>query len=88
LISRSVLPFYWAPENATSEVDFIIQRDHHIVPIEVKSSENLKTRSLKLYADRYAPAHCIRTSLSGYQTQSWMMNIPLYGFLHWLSSPL
>ena len=88
LISRSIQPFYWAPENATSEVDFIIQRDHHILPIEVKSSENLRSRSLKLYAERFVPTHCIRTSLSGYQTQSWMRNIPLYGFLNWLSSPI
>jgi hypothetical protein len=87
LVSRSMQPFYWAPDNATSELDFLIQKDHHIVPVEVKSAENVKSRSLKVYYDRYQPPWCIRTSLAGYQTQSWMKNIPLYGFLTWISSP-
>jgi len=45
---------------------------------------NLKSKSLRVYHDRYHPIRCIRTSLAGYQQQDWMENIPLYGFQDWL----
>ena len=67
-----------------SEVDFVIQKDNLIIPIEVKSAENVKSRSLRVYFDKYHPKVCIRTSLSGYQKQEWLQNIPLYGFQQWL----
>jgi predicted AAA+ superfamily ATPase len=40
--------FYWTAENATAEVDFIIQKANDIIPIEVKAEENLKSKSLKV----------------------------------------
>ena len=80
LICHAIQAYYWAPENKTSEVDFLIQKANTIVPIEVKSAENVKSRSLKLYVDQYAPERCIRTSLLPYQHQVWMENIPLYAF--------
>jgi predicted AAA+ superfamily ATPase len=85
LVSQSYQAFYWNPENARSEVDFVIQKDNIVIPIEVKSATNLKSRSLRVYFDKYQPKVCIRTSLSGYQKQDWVQNIPLYGFQHWLS---
>jgi uncharacterized protein len=88
LINQSYPAFYWNPENAKSEVDFVIQKENLLIPIEVKSKENLKSRSLRVYYDKYHPAICIRTSLSGYQKQSWMQNIPLYGFQQWLSESI
>lgn len=84
LICQDFQPFYWAPVNARSEVDFLIQKEEHIIPIEVKSSENLRSRSLRVYHDHYRPDICIRTSLAGFQKQEWMENIPLYFFHHWL----
>jgi len=88
LVNKNYTPFYWAPENAKSEVDFIIQKENQIVPIEVKSAENLKSRSLRLYFDKYQPPVCIRTSLAGYQKQEWMENIPLYSIQNWLKHNL
>jgi len=87
LVTRSQQAFYWSPDMALSEVDFVIQKDNLIIPIEVKAAENLKSRSLRVYFDKYKPAVCIRTSLSGYQKQEWMQNIPLYGFQQWLNHP-
>lgn len=84
LVTQSYQAFYWNPENALSEVDFVIQKDNLIIPIEVKSAENVKSRSLRVYFDKYQPQQCIRTSLSPYQKQDWMQNIPLYGFQNWL----
>jgi len=88
LVSQGYQSFYWAPENARSEVDFLIQKQNQVVPIEVKSAENLKSRSLRVYYDKFHPSTCIRTSLSGYQKQQWMQNIPMYCFNHWLKEEL
>ncbi|MFN9856395.1 MAG: ATP-binding protein [Bacteroidota bacterium] len=84
LIVRGYRPYYWAPDNSQTEIDFLIQRENQVVPIEVKSAENLKSRSLRSYYDRYQPNLCIRTSLAGFKTQDWMQNIPLYFFHQWL----
>ena len=80
--------FYWNPENATSEVDFIIQKNNTLVPVEVKSAQNLKSRSLRVFFEKYHPLLCVRTSLAPYKEQDWMTNIPLYAFEQWLSGKL
>jgi len=69
---------YWTNERSTAEVDFVIQHHGEIVPIEVKATENLKAKSFKLFCEKYAPETAIRTSLSNYQKESWMINVPLY----------
>lgn len=84
LISQGYHPYYWAPENSQTEIDFLIQKENQVVPIEVKSAENIKSKSLKSYHDKYQPKVCIRTSLAGFKTQEWMQNIPLYFFHQWL----
>lgn len=70
---------YWTNEKSTSEVDFVIQENGKIIPIEVKSGENLKAKSFKLFCEKYKPETAIRTSLSDYKTEIWMTNIPLWG---------
>jgi predicted AAA+ superfamily ATPase len=85
--SQSITCYYWSPEGGTSEVDFIIQRQDQIVPIEVKSGLNVRSRSLRVYYDKYNPQMCIRTSPNDYEEQSWMTNIPLFSFLSWLKTP-
>ncbi len=82
--SKSIDCHYWSPEGGTSEVDFVVQREDRIVPVEVKSGSNLRSRSLRVYFDKYQPAECIRTSPTDFVDQSWMKNIPLYSFLRWL----
>lgn len=88
LVSQSQHAYYWSPDAGKSEIDFVIQKDNLIIPIEVKAAENLKSRSLRLYFDKYQPPICIRTSLSGYKKQEWMENIPLYALQQWLSKPV
>ena len=46
---------YWTPDTGTAEVDFVIQSKGEIVPIEVKAEENLKSKSLKSYREKYSP---------------------------------
>ncbi|HGJ67593.1 TPA: ATP-binding protein [bacterium] len=69
---------YWSADNARSEVDFLIQYDTAIIPLEVKSAENLQAKSLKVYRDKFSPPVCLRTSLSGYRQETWLTNLPLY----------
>jgi hypothetical protein len=70
---------YWTNERSTSEVDFIVQEEGEIVPIEVKSGENLRAKSFKLFCEKYSPAKAFRTALTLYKKEDWMTNIPLYG---------
>jgi hypothetical protein len=79
IIYKGHQPYYWSTQESMAEVDFVIQKNQEIIPIEVKSSENLKSRSLRTYFDKYKPNTCLRTSLSNYKKQDWMENIPLYG---------
>lgn len=71
--------FYWTAENATAEVDFLLQLQNEIIPVEVKAEENLKSKSLKVYFEKYAPKKVVRTSMSPYRKETWMTNLPLYG---------
>lgn len=69
---------YWTNDRSTSEVDFVVQEEGEVIPIEVKSGESLQARSFKLFCEKYKPEKAIRTSLSGYREEEWMTNIPLY----------
>jgi hypothetical protein len=73
--------YYWTAEKATAEVDFLIQYQNRIIPIEVKASENLKAKSLKSYHQKFNPEISIRTSLSDYRKEEWLINLPLYACL-------
>lgn len=70
--------FYWSAESATAEIDFIIQGEGRVYPIEVKAEENLKSKSLKVYKQRFDPRKSIRTSMSDYRDEGWLVNLPLY----------
>jgi predicted AAA+ superfamily ATPase len=69
---------YWTNERSTSEVDFVIQNEGEITPIEVKATENLQAKSFKLFCEKFKPQTAIRTSLSNYREEDWMTNVPLY----------
>ena len=84
LASEGIPLYYWKPENADAEVDFLMPLNGKIVPLEVKSSENVKSRSLSVYSKAYNPEVCTRTSLLPYRHQDWMENIPLYGLTGWI----
>ncbi|MDO4960430.1 MAG: DUF4143 domain-containing protein [Eubacteriales bacterium] len=70
--------FYYANDDSTFEVDFLLDTEEGIVPIEVKAEENLRAKSFKTYCEKYKPAFAVRTSMSDYREQDWMTNIPLY----------
>lgn len=70
---------YWTNERSTSEVDFIIQNHGCITPIEVKSGENLHSRSFTLFCQKYNPEIAVKTSILPYRKDKSVFNIPLYG---------
>ena len=71
-------PYYWAKSNSQSEIDFLLQYQGSVVPIEVKAEENLQAKSLRLYVKEYQPSLAVRTSMSAYREEEWMVNVPLY----------
>jgi len=73
-----VVPFYWSAEKSSGEIDFLIQNEGGIIPIEVKAGENLKAKSLKIFCEKYKTDKAIRTSMSDYRREEWMINLPLY----------
>lgn len=71
-------PYYYAGEKATYEVDFLIQQNKNVIPVEVKAEENLRAQSLKVYCEKFKPEYAVRTSMSNYREQNWLINLPLY----------
>lgn len=69
--------FYWS-NDATAEVDFVGQFGAKIVPIEVKSGENVHAKSLKVYREAYRPELVVRMSMKGLEFNDGLLNIPLY----------
>ena len=72
-----VSPRYWS-SGATAEVDFTIQRANDILPIEVKSDEHVRGKSLALYDKQYAPRIRVRFSLKNLKKDGNFINIPIF----------
>jgi predicted AAA+ superfamily ATPase len=70
--------YYWTNDRSTAEVDFVLQNEGDIIPIEVKAAENLKAKSFQMFCEKFKPQNAIRSSLSNYRKESWMTNVPLY----------
>lgn len=79
LKSNTTFPiFYWSAEKGMAELDYLVQIGRYNVPIEVKSSENLQAKSLKVFAQKYNTKINVRTSMSDYKVEDWLINMPLY----------
>jgi predicted AAA+ superfamily ATPase len=69
---------YWVNDIGTAELDFVFEKNGVIYPLEVKATENLQAKSLKVFHEKHKEIHCYRTSLSNYREEGWMTNVPLY----------
>ena len=69
--------YYWKSERG-AEIDFIIQREGKLIPIEVKSADNTKAKSLKVYMDVYKPAYAIKLSAKNFAFEDNKKIVPLY----------
>ena len=68
---------YWESTRG-AEIDFIIQRDGQLIPIEVKSADNTRAKSLKVYMETYKPAYAIKLSAKNFGFESNKKIVPLY----------
>lgn len=69
--------YYWASAG-TAEVDFLVEGDHEIYPLEVKAGTSQKKKSLLVYGDKYAPSKLTRTTLMNLKHDGNIYNYPLY----------
>lgn len=69
--------YYWESDRG-AKIDFIIQREGKLIPIEVKAADNTRAKSLKLYMDRFEPAYAIKLSTKNFAQEDNKLIIPLY----------
>ena len=77
LVSMGMNPYYYTFDNRY-EIDYIIQYRNDIIPIEVKSSENINNTSLKVYNEKYEPKTRVRFSMRNLSKDGNLINIPLF----------
>lgn len=77
IASREKSPYYWTSEG-TAEVDFLVEKDHEIYPLEVKAGESQKKKSLLVYNQKFSPAKLSRTTLMNLKHDGDLYNYPLY----------
>ena len=77
LTFNSYTSYYWESERS-AEIDFIIQREGEIIPIEVKAAENAKAKSLKVYMNMYKPSYAIKITGKNFGFENNQKTIPLY----------
>ena len=75
-----VTPRYWSQNNPPYEVDFIIQMENEIIPVEVKADANTEARSLKKYKEKFGDKINLRVrfSLNNLKLDDDLLNIPLF----------
>lgn len=78
ICETSLTPYYYSSDKAHFEVDFLCQKEGGLLPIEVKAGENLRSKSLKVFCDKYKPKMAVRISAAKMRRQDWMINIPLW----------
>jgi len=70
--------FYWTNDRNTSEIDFLVTDGNSVIPVEVKAEINLQSKSLKAFRDKFSPLLSVRTAMTDYKKDDWLLNIPLY----------
>ena len=78
LSSNGYIPSYWESQGK-AEVDFVIQdKKGNVIPIEVKSSENVRSKSLQQFVSSYKPVYSIRISTKNFGFENKIKSVPLY----------
>lgn len=78
LLTTEYTPYYYSNEQSRNEIDFLIQMNSDIVPIEVKAEENVHSKSLRAFMDKFKSEYAIRFSMNNYIKQNKIINIPLW----------
>ena len=75
---KNLAAYYWTNDRGSAEIDFLVDNGIDVMPIEVKAETNLKAKSLKTYCEKFKPNKAIRTSMSDYRQEEWLLNLPLW----------
>ena len=78
LSAAGFFPCYWSNDAGSAEVEFVVQGDRAVYPIEVKAGINTQAKSLKVYRKMFNPPFAVRTSLADYHDGEDVKDIPLY----------
>ena len=80
LVAQGFSPYYWSNDKTPAKIDFVVQTEHRVIPVEVKAEENVRARSMSEYIKNHPDYQLkgLRISMMGYQDQDWMENIPLF----------
>lgn len=80
LTANGINTFYWSNDKTTAEIDFAIQNEERVIPIEVKAEENVRAKSMTEYIKNNPELKLkgLRISMKDYIDQGWMENVPLY----------
>ncbi|GAB1432150.1 ATP-binding protein [Spirochaetota bacterium] len=70
--------YYWTNDRGSAELDFLLDTGDRVIPLEVKAEINLKAKSLKTFCEKYGSQSAIRTSMSDYRQEEWVLNLPLW----------
>ena len=78
-----IMPYFWRTK-ADAEMDFITDYGGELIPIEVKSADNTRAKSLHLFCGRYKPKIAFKSSLKNVgdnmEGDSHIWSLPLYAF--------
>lgn len=70
--------YYYTNDRGSCEIDFVIDNGETVIPVEVKAEVNLRAKSLKTYKEKFHPEVSVRTSMSDFHREEWLVNLPLY----------
>jgi Predicted ATPase (AAA+ superfamily) len=77
LVINGYNTYYWESKRG-AEIDFVIQRNGRLIPIEVKSADNTRAKSLKVYMETYKPDYAIKLSAKNFGFENGKKTVPLY----------
>jgi len=80
LAANGITPNYWSSDSGNAEVEFVVQGEKSVFPVEAKAGINTKAKSLKVYMGLFNPPYAIRTSLQPHHDGENIKDIPLYAF--------
>lgn len=79
MLAQGIRPiYYYSAESSRMEMDFLVQREGRILPLEVKGGTSVKATSLHHYLEQHPELHAIRLSMLPYKEQEHLTNLPLY----------
>ncbi|MCQ2326497.1 MAG: ATP-binding protein [Bacteroidales bacterium] len=84
IVTMGVPVYYYSSNDSIVEIDFIVQGNERVIPIEVKAEVNVKAKALRQFVTDNPDLRGLRLSMLGFQEQNWMENKPLYAPDTWL----